>query len=308
MEDKNEPIEEQKTPETLPEGFLIAGRYQIIRCIGIGGFGMIYLSEDRNLHRQVAVKEYFPRQWAEREDEYVSVKKSSMVDAFRLGMQSFLGEAQIMSRLADTPHVITFYDVLQANDTVYLVMEYIDGISVGRSLRERGYRPYTPKETAWILLPALEGLGQMHGKGIIHSDISPGNIMCSKEGEICLIDLGAAKDYKEKAPVFNAAFLKPDYAAPEQFRTAREGIPEDEGPWTDIYAVGGTMYYLLTGHKLTDAISRLNGNHTELEDPKKYKVRLPGKWMKLIRQAMALEIKDRISSADELSGRIKKLI
>lgn len=294
--------------EILPEGFLIAGRYQIIRCIGIGGFGMIYLCEDRELYRQVAVKEYFPRQWAEREDIYVTVKQSSMVDAFRFGLQSFLNEGKIMARFVDAPHVVTFYDMLQANDTAYLVMGYIDGISVGRRMRERGYRPFTTRETAQILLPALEGLQQMHEREVIHSDLSPGNIMCSKEGEVCLIDLGAAKDLREKGPVLNAAFLKPDHAAPEQYRTARAGIPRDEGPWTDIYAVGGIMYYLLTGHNPTDAISRLNGDHTDLVEPREYGVRVSGKWMGLIRQAMTLEVRDRISSAAELSYRIRGLV
>ena len=286
--------------ETLPEGFLIAGRYQVICCIGMGGFGVIYLTEDRKLHRKAAVKEYFPRQWAEREENYISVKKSSMADAFRFGMQSFLKEGEIMSEFAHTPPVVAFYEALEDNDTAYLAMEYIHGQSAGRVMRERGYRPYTPKEAAKILLPALEGMEQMHKKNIIHSDISPGNIMCSKEGQVCLIDLGAAKNYKEKVPVLSASFLKLDYAAPEQYRTARKKIPEEEGPWTDIYAAGGTLYYLLTGHKPASALSRLKGAAKE--------EKLQGKWMELIRQAMALDIKERISSAEELSGRILELI
>lgn len=299
MEDKN---------ETLPEGFCIAGRYRIVRCIGIGGFGIIYLCEDSVGSRPVAVKEYFPRQWAEREEQYVSVKNSSVVDAFRFGMQSFLKEAQIMSAFVHTPHVVTFYEALQDNDTVYLAMEYIDGISVGRMLRERQYRPYKPKEAAKLLLPVLEGLEQMHEKGVVHSDLSPGNIMYAGEGQVCLIDLGAAKEYKSKEPVISAAFLKPDYAAPEQYRTAREGIARDEGPWTDIYAAGGVLYYLLTGHKPTGAVSRLNGENTDLEELDGRGVKLSGKWKRLLRQAMALEIGKRIGSAAELSGRIQKLI
>lgn len=286
--------------ETLPEGFLLAGRYEVIGCIGIGGFGMTYLCEDKSLSCKVAVKEYFPRQWAEREDSYVLVKASSMTNAFQRGMQSFLGEAQVMSEFAQMPHVITLCEVLRINDTVYLVMEYIDGISVGRRMRQRDYQPYTPKEAAEIVLQVLEGLGRMHEKGFVHGDVSPGNIMCSQDGEVTLIDLGAARNYKERKPVLNAAFLKPEYAAPEQYQTAKEGIPREEGPWTDIYAVGGVLYYLLTGQKPVDALSRLNGNDT--------KVKLPGKWKELIWQAMALEIQERISSTDELSRRIRKLI
>ena len=98
-----------------------------------------------------------------------------MAEAFRMGMQSFLQEAQIMSEFVETPHVVTFYEVLEANDTVYLSMEYIEGLSAGRRMRERKYLPYKPKEMARILIPALDGLERMHEKNIIHSDISPGS-------------------------------------------------------------------------------------------------------------------------------------
>lgn len=286
--------------ETLPEGFLLAGRYEALRCIGVGGFGITYLCRDKRLGRKVAVKEYFPRQWAEREGAYVSVKKSSMAEAFRLGMQSFVREAQIMAEFVETPQVVTLRDVLQANDTVYLAMEYLDGVSVGRDMRRREGRPYSPREAAEIALPALEGLGRMHEKGFIHGDVSPGNIMRARGGEVCLIDLGAARSYKEKRPALGAVFLKPEYAAPEQYRTAREGVPRDEGPWTDIYAMGCVLHYLLTGRRLADALSRLEG--------KDEKAKLPGKWAKLLEQACALSIQERIGSAEELSRRIRGLM
>lgn len=286
--------------ETLPEGFLLAGRYEVISCIGIGGFGMTYLCEDKSLGQKAAVKEYFPRQWAQREDVYISVRKSSMAEAFRMGMQSFLREAQIMAEFVETPHVITLHDIWQANDTVYLAMEYLDGISVGRSMRQREGKPYSPKEAAEIALPALEGLGRMHEKGFIHGDVSPGNIMRSQSGEICLIDLGASRSYKEKRPAPNAVFLKPEYAAPEQYQTAREGIPRDEGPWTDVYGMGGVLYYLLTDQKPADALSRLEG--------KDEKAKLPRKWAKLLQRAMALPVQERISSAEELARQIRRLV
>lgn len=296
-------MEEKKEREDLlPAGLVLDDRYHILRCIGIGGFGITYLCEDTKKERKVAVKEYFPAQWARREETYVMVRKSSMVQAFRFGMQSFIDEAEILVEFVKTPHIVTFYDIFHENDTVYLVMEYIDGISVGRMMRERGYQPYTPEEMAQILLPVLEGLRQMHKKGIIHGDVSPGNLMCRKDREICLIDLGAARCYKEKKPVLSAAFLKPEYAAPEQFRTARRGFSQEEGPWTDIYAVGAVMFYLLTGQRPPDAVSRAGGN--ELEKP----AELSEKWMEIIRQCMALEIEKRIQEVRILTERIQKLL
>lgn len=294
--------EKKEREELLPEGLLLDDRYHILRCIGIGGFGITYLCEDTKKERKVAVKEYFPAQWARREETYVMVRKSSMVQAFRFGMQSFIDEAEILAEFVKTSNIVTFYDIFHENDTVYLVMEYIDGISVGRMMRERSYQPYTPEEMAQILLPVLEGLRQMHKKGIIHGDVSPGNLMCRKDREICLIDLGAARCYKEKKPVLSAAFLKPEYAAPEQFRTARRGFSQEEGPWTDIYAVGAVMFYLLTGQRPPDAVSRAGGN--ELEKP----AELSEKWMEIIRQCMALEIEKRIQEVRILTERIKKLL
>lgn len=307
-------IEEEYKKETpqkesaLQPKTKLSDRYRIIRCIGIGGFGITYLCEDLILRRLVAVKEYFPSQWAERDGEYVTVKQSSMVEAYRFGIQSFLKEARITAKFIHSSCLVTIYDILYANDTIYLVMNYISGISIGREMRGRNYKPYTPEETAEIILPVLKALEKLHEKSIVHSDISPGNIMRADTGEIYLIDMGASKYSLESQPVLSAAFLKPDYAAPEQYQTAREGIPKNEGPWTDIYAVGATMYYLMTGHRATDALSRLNGVNANLVPPKKYKVKLSKQWMELIRHAMALKAGERINSAAVFQQEIQKLL
>lgn len=302
-----EGIKEQSR-EVLPPGTLLENRYRILYCIGIGGFGITYLCEDLYLHREVAVKEYFPAGWAERDEEYVTVKQSEHAEAYRFGMQSFLKECKITAKFIHMPHIITIYDVLMANDTVYLVMEYIDGISIGREFRMREHKPYTKEEVAGIMAPVLDALEEIHDKRIIHSDISPGNIMRAKSGEIILIDMGAAKYNLESQPALGTTFLKIDYAAPEQYRTARQGKPTDEGPWTDVYGAGATMYYLLTGHKPTDVISRLEGKDTEITFSLKERMKLPGKWRKIIQHAMKLERTERIGSARELKEEIKKIL
>ncbi len=305
-----EPYKEkpEKKEQALPAGTCLDKRYRIIDCIGVGGFGIIYLCEDELLHRSVAMKEYFPSEWAWRDGEYVAVKASAMVEAYRYGARSFLKEAAITAGFIHSPGIVTIYDVIEANDTVYLLTEYIPGSSIGRELRGRGYKPYTTAGMAEIILPVLDALEEMHDKGIVHSDISPGNIMRSSKGEIRLIDLGASKYFLESQPPLSAAFLKPDYAAPEQYRTAREGSPRDEGPWTDIYGAGAVMYYLLTGHKPTDVLARLSGKDPGLVPPRKYKVRLSKHWMSLISRAMALKKEERISSAAELRKEIRKLL
>lgn len=294
--------------QALPAGTLLDERYQVKGCIGIGGFGITYLCEDLFLHRDVAVKEYFPEKWAERDKEYVAVKNVKVVDAYKFGLRSFLKEVCITAKFIHNPQIVTVYDAIEANDTAYMVMEYIPGISIGRELRAREYKPYTPKEMAEVICPVLSGLGEIHSQRIVHGDISPGNIMRSKQGKIYLIDLGAAKYNLESQPVLSAAFLKIDYAAPEQYQTAREGVPRGEGPWTDIYGVGATMYYMLTGHKPTDVITRLNQKNPDLAAPRKYKVRLSRKWMNLIHHAMELEREKRIRSISEFGDEIRRLL
>lgn len=301
-------VDQEKLALTLPADTIMADRYRIIGCVGIGGFGITYLCEDLLLQRNVAVKEYFPAEWAEREDTFVEVKSSAVLPAFRYGMKSFEKEVRLTAKFIHDRNLITIYDVLYTNDTVYLVMEYLTGRSIGREMKERDYQPYTPAEMAQIIQPVLRGLDRIHARNVIHSDISPGNILRTEEGRMVLIDFGAAKYKTENQPLLSATFLKQNYAAPEQYRTAKEGIPRDEGPWTDLYAMGATMYYLLTGHKPADALSRLSARTTKLVSPKKYRVKLKKEWMNLVHRMVELEWQERISSAQEVQEEIDRLL
>lgn len=302
-------IGEQDTlKNVLPENTILDGRYRITGCVGIGGFGITYLCEDILLQRNVVIKEYMPEAWAEREGNFVMVQSSGILEAYRYGMKSFMREAKMTAHVLHDQHFVTEYDIFQENDTAYIVLEYLSGMNIGREMAKRNYCPYTPHETAEIILPVLEGIQVMHDKKIIHSDISPGNIMRTAKGKITLIDLGAAKYNVEEQPMLSAAFLKKAYAAPEQYQTAREGIPGNEGPWTDIYAVGAVMYYLLTGHKPVDALTRLSGKTARLIPPKKYKVRLRKGWLKLVHQCMELDWSKRPSSARDVEEMIRRLL
>lgn len=298
----------QKKEQALPNGTLLDGRYQILDCIGIGGFGILYLCYDLALRRLIAMKEYFPAEWAWRDGLDVDVKKSQMASAYRFGIQSFLEEAKYMAKFLHTPHIADIYDILEDNDTVYLAMEYIPGLSIGREMRARGYQPYRPGEAAQILFPVMDALEALHEEKVVHGDVSPGNIMRTEDGSIFLIDLGAAKYALDSRPVFGAAFLKPDYAAPEQYRTAREGIPRGEGPWTDAYALGATMYYLLTGQKPPDVISRLEAKHAQIRFPRKCRLKHAKQWIKFFNRAMALDVKERIGSMGEFREEAAKLL
>lgn len=298
--------QEMVREQILPAGTCLKKHYRIIDCIGIGGFGITYLCEDIRLHRLVSLKEYYPAEWAERDDTYVVVKNSSLLEPYRYGMQSFLKEIKITAKFMHTPHIVTVYDAFEENDTIYMVMEYILGISIGREMRTKEYKPYAMLEVADMIFPVLDALKEMHDYRIIHGDISPSNIMITQQGEICLIDMGAAKYDLETQPPISAAFLKVDYAAPEQYRTAKEGKSDREGRWTDIYAVGATMYYLLTGKKPPDVIKRLSGQDTDLTEG--LIGRIPVVWVELLQKVMALEPAERISSVTALRELMESIL
>ena len=174
-------------------------------------------------------------------------------------------------------------------------------------MKKRQYKPYSEKEAAEIILPSMKALRSIHESYVVHGDISPGNLICTKEGTVVLIDFGAAKYMTDKQPVLQAAFLKKNYAAPEQYRTAKEGIPRDEGAWTDIYAMGATLYYLLTGHVPTDALTRLSSKKTELIPPKKYGVKIQKGYFQLICQMMELDKNLRIKNDQVVIDTLEKL-
>ena len=295
----------------LKEGTLLDERYLIQGVLGEGGFGITYAAENRRISLKVAVKELFWREHVRREageSQTVSVISEEEKPDYETLKEKFLREARLLRDFEREPGVVRVLDYFEANNTAYLVMEYLSGISIGREMRLREYKSYSAAELSEIINPVMDALEAMHDQRIVHSDISPGNIMRTSNGDICLIDMGAAKYTHTSRPVLSAAFLKVNYAAPEQYRSARQGIPYDEGPWTDIYALGATIYYLLTGQKPPDIIKRLEGKTTKLCLPKKPRVKRARQWQTFLGHAMEPEIKERIGSIRQFREESKGLL
>lgn len=293
--------------DILPADTLLNDRYQILGIVGIGGFGITYLAKDINLLRNVAVKEYFPKQWVQREQNYVSIRHSGMVEPFRYGLKSFVSEIKMTAKFIHTENIVTVTDAFFENDTAYMVMEYIQGESIGRELRKRKNKLYDTQEIKEIFVPVLKALTNMHERKMIHCDISPANIIRKKNGEIVLIDMGAAKYIYDKKMTFTASFLKPDYAAPEQYQTAKSGKAGNEGTWTDIYAVGATMYHCLTLEKAPDVIKRLESGTDKIKVEHRFKLRDRKKWIKLACDCMELDRTKRIQESYTVLERIDEL-
>jgi len=234
----------------LPPGCLL-NEYQIERVLGHGGFGVTYLARDTMLQKAVAVKEYLPMEWAVRTTgNTVSVRAESDRQAFEQGLTSFLNEARVLARFSH-PNLIPVYRFFQANSTAYFVMDYAEGETLKGAIKKSG--GLSEEKIKHLLIPVLNGLEGVHKAGILHRDIKPENILVRNDGTAVLIDFGAARYAMGSKSRAITSVLTAGYAPIEQYSTSSQ-----QGPWTDIYAMGAVMYYAIAGRKPIDAVARIH--------------------------------------------------
>ena len=241
----------------LRKGTRLIGWYTIEGVLGQGGFGITYLGIDELHEKKVAIKEFFPQGIVTRNIEYqdtVTVTFVGEKDNYEKGKERFLKEARTMAKFSKDEGIVKALDFFEINNTAYIVMEYLEGITLKQYLREN--QRIAPEDLIELLVPLIESLDEIHSQGMIHRDISPDNIMVLPDGRIKLMDFGAARDYTEFGEKSLSIVLKPGYAPPEQYQT--HGI---QGPWTDIYALCATMYKCITGENPPDAIERVMDDH-----------------------------------------------
>ncbi len=232
-----------KEPYYLSPGTVLKEHYIIGEVVGAGGFGITYKAWDTVLERKVAIKEYYPVQMVTRVpgEEEVVVFLNKREAEFKKGLYDFLQEAKIMSQFRNSENVCNSYDQFEMNGTAYIVMEFLEGQTLKGYVKSRKENPLEESEILTIISQVLSGLEDIHKNNVIHLDIAPDNIWIMPDGRIKIIDFGAAKSKQVKKDN-ETIILKPGFAPPEQYR--RNG---KIGPWTDIYAVGATLYFLLTG-------------------------------------------------------------
>ena len=239
----------------LRKGTRLIGRYTIEGVLGQGGFGITYLGMDELHKKKVAIKEFFPQGIVTRNIEYEDTVTVTLVgekENYDKGKERFLKEAQTM--FSKDKGIVKALDFFEINNTAYIVMEYLEGVTLKQYLREN--ERIDAEDLVELLVPLIEALDEIHSQGLIHRDISPDNIMVLPDGRIKLMDFGAARDYTEFGEKSLSIVLKPGYAPPEQYQT--HGV---QGPWTDIYALCATMYKCITGENPPDAIDRLVDDH-----------------------------------------------
>ena len=239
--------------QLLPVGWILDGKYRIGMTLGQGGFGITYLAYDMNLQQKVAIKEYFPSGLVTRSAQTVIPSTQSGQMLYQKGVDAFYREAQLLARFQNHPNIVHIHNFFRENNTAYFVMEYVEGKSLAAYLNERGGR-LSQEETISLLSPIMDALDTLHQTGILHRDIAPDNIYLTKSGQVKLLDFGAAKNELSQHTHSSAAILKPGYAPLEQY-----SVTGDQGPWTDVYAMGAVIYRCLTGMMPPDAPDRIIG-------------------------------------------------
>ncbi len=251
MSEAAPPLLSSDIPEALPPGTRVA-EFEVRRLLGCGGFGMVYLAWDHALEREVALKEYMPGTLAGRgAGLQVSVRSSSTAETFAVGLRSFINEGRLLARF-DHPSLVKVYRFWEDNGTAYMVMPYY----AGRTLRQARQGMIVPPGDAVcrrVLDALLSALETLHREGVYHRDVSPDNILLGDDGLPVLLDFGAARRVLGDKTQALTSILKPHYAPLEQYA---DGNAMRQGPWTDLYALGGTMYFLITGETPVAAASR----------------------------------------------------
>jgi len=237
--------------DALPPGTRF-GEFEIIRVLGVGGFGIVYLANDHSLEREVALKEYMPASLAARGlGPQITVRSSSFAETYAIGLRSFVNEARLLARF-DHPSLVKVYRFWEDNATAYMVMPFLQGVT----LRDTRRRMAHPPDEAWIrsvITPILSALELLHREGVYHRDIAPDNILLSHDGPPVLLDFGAARRVISDRTQSLTAILKPSYAPIEQYA---EMTQLRQGPWTDLYALGAVIHYLLFGAPPAPATAR----------------------------------------------------
>ncbi len=276
----------------LPPGTVLRERYLIGGALGEGGFGITYIGCDLRLKMRVAIKEYFPKDKANRvakDSPCLSCYAGSAAGRYADGKEQFLHEALTLAKMDKQSVIVDVRDFFEENNTAYIVMEYVDGTTFKDLTAQKGGR-IPPAELLALMEPLFSALGAMHARGLIHRDVSPDNLML-ENGNIRLLDFGCAREAHDGDTTLTAA-MKQGYAPVEQYQN------KGQGPWTDVYGLSATIYYCLTGAKPPQSVDRLVED--ELIPPRKLGIALTERQEQAILRGMNVRPRRRFQSVQGL--------
>ncbi len=251
-----------ETSTTLPVGYMLQD-FEVESVLGVGGFGITYRARDIHLNRHVAIKEYMPVGLATRGRDNVTVMPATdgHKDDFDWGLDRFRMEAETLVAFRH-PNIVTVFRYFPAHGSAYLVMEYQDGKTLGELIHPD--RSLSEDEIMEVIFPLLDGLEQVHNAGFMHRDIKPANIFIRNDGKPVLIDFGAARQAIAGHSQGLTSIVTAGYAPYEQYDSETE-----QGPWTDIYAIGATLYRCIAGERPVEAPRRAGAVMRNNADPMK---------------------------------------
>lgn len=277
----------------LAPGTVLQGRYLIGRALGQGGFGITYIGRDTLLNLRIAVKEYYPNGCSYRDHDVTDMVTITTMDkeVYHKGKRRFLQEAQTLARFIDEPGIVSVHDYFEGNNTAYIVMEYVDGVTLKSAVKTGGR--LSADTLLPMMKPLIEALEKVHAQGIIHRDISPENIIWLMNKKLKLLDFGAAREVSGDKSL--SVMLKPGYAPEEQYRSKGR-----QGPWTDIYALCATMYYCLTGIRPEESVERAMNPGNRLKRPSELGATISPAQESAILRGMAIQANERYQTMQEL--------
>ncbi len=284
----------------LPEGTILDGRYRIIRVLGCGGFGITYEAINENTNGRVAIKEFYNRNYMGRINKDIVLTDGEMQVPFQKAKERFLREARRLRDYSSEPGVVHIRNYFEQNNTAYIVMEYIGGISLQEYFDRKGR--IEAGRLFQLLYPLMVTLEKIHKSGVVHRDISPDNIKFTDNPDgaagIKLIDFGSARDYMDDRTY--TIELKEGYAPPEQYSG------HEQGPWTDIYALCAVLYCGITGQKpIRSSIRKMKD---ELLMPSQMGIAIDPKLEKILKKGLNIEREKRYQNLEELLTELKPIL
>ncbi len=290
---------EPEQPYYIAPGTVLHQRYIVGKVLGSGGFGITYIGWDYLLERKVAIKEYFPREYVTRmmNQPQVMVYPGERASWYREGLEKVLEEAKRLAQFEAVSGIVQIYDCFPENGTSYIVMEFLEGMTLKAYLDQKG--PMEEKQALQVVLQIAWAMEEVHAAGILHRDISPDNIYVlnpesPEKLKVKLLDFGAARYSATKEQRSLSVIIKPGYAPEEQYY--RRG---EQGPWTDVYALAATLYKMLTGITPENALERKVKD--ELQRPSKLGYSLSRSTEAALMNALHMSIRERTQSMEEFA-------
>ena len=275
----------------LTPGTIIGKKYILGKVVKYGGYTVTYLGMDAEKNEKVMVKEYLPSEFSTRSagEKEVTIYSGDALELFNQGLTTFLNEANRIQHLENPQGIAKVYDCVAENDTGYVISEYVEGQTLKELMETKG--KFSWQEAKDFVCQILAGLSLVHPMDIIHCDISPDTIMLTNDGEVKLLDFGSTRYVTTANSSSLAIILKQGFAPEEQYRS--QGV---RGPWTDVYALGAVMYYMITGTVPIESVDRALLD--ELKEPSKLGISIPENVENAMMNALNVYQKDRTPSAE----------